>query len=76
MIPAYLTFVEPVLGPTLIVVIGEQFPTGALTRAPILAVLASIKAVLVATFLFSFFMEGPIPLGMLSCSQFSCSSSP
>lgn len=72
MVPAYLTFAEAVLGATIMAaLIWDQLPAGQWKRAFILALLvASVKGVTVATFLFSFFTDGSVALGMLSYSQF------
>lgn len=72
MIPAYLTFAEAVFGATIIAaLIWDQLPAGRWTRPVIVALLvASMKGVTIATFLFCFFTTGPVAPGILSYSQF------
>lgn len=71
-IPAYLTFAEPVLGATILAaLIWDQLPGGLVKRALIVALMvALVKGVLVATFLFSFFASGSVAASVLSFSQF------
>lgn len=72
MIPAYLTFAESVLGAALMAaLVWDDLPEGRLQGAVILGLLvATVKGVVVATFLFSFFADGSAVVGMLGYSQF------
>jgi hypothetical protein len=72
MIPAYLTFAEPVIGATLVAaLIWHNLPGGRGLRSLALAILvALIKGVAIATFLFAFFSETSVATGMASYSQF------
>ena len=72
MIPAYLSFIEAVVGATLLTcLIWASIPGHPIVRAAALGLLvALIKGVVVATFLFAFFTDADPLTGMLHYSQF------
>jgi hypothetical protein len=72
LIPAYLTFAEPVASCGLLaLLVWPQLPVGRARRIVAFAALVVfLKGVAIRTFLFSFFMNEPPALGMLSQSQF------
>jgi hypothetical protein len=72
MIPAYLTFLEAVIGATLIAaLIWDRLPGPVAIRAATLGVIvATIKGILGATLLLSFFAVEPVGIAMLGYSQF------
>lgn len=72
LIPAYLTFAEPVIGATLLVIlVWDRLPGSKAARLSLSAALvALVKGVVGSTLLFSFFTQESAALGMLSYSQF------
>lgn len=72
MIPAYLTFAEPVAGTTLMaMLVWNQLPGSRAVRLLVFALLvALIKGVVGSTLLYSFFTDHSVLAGMLSYSQF------
>lgn len=71
-IPAYLMFLEPVIGAAALAsLIWDKLPGAVLIRALTLGLLvALVKGVVIMTLLFSFFMEVTPAAGMLSFAQF------
>lgn len=72
LVPAYLTMVEPVLGATLLLaLVWNRLPAAPLARLLSCALMvAMVKGIVGATFLYSFFMEKTPLAGMFSYSQF------
>lgn len=72
LVPAYVTFIEPVLGCGLMVALcWGRLPGGASTRLAVFTLLVVLlKGVLLRTFLYPAFMELPFALAVVSQSQF------
>lgn len=72
MVPAYLTFVEPLVATVaMIALIWDRMPSNRVARLALFAVLvATVKGVVGLTFINSFFAPQPLFLALLSYSQF------
>jgi hypothetical protein len=72
LIPAYLTMAEPVIAVAVMMALAwDGLPSSRAARLSLFALLVvTMKSMIGLTFVYSFFSERPVPLAMLSYSQF------
>jgi len=72
LVPAYLTYAEPVIACMLIaVLVWQRLSTNTLTRMlQFAALVLLIRGMLLPTFVYSFYSKAKLPIAMLSQSQF------